>query len=450
MKQFLYILLVTLATLFTVLGSLTLVTRAKLISEETYTTALVNSGLYQTTSGILQEQLTQTTISLTQRLVLNLGYGGDETNISTTIDRLLINLLNNLIQQLTNRLISDLFLNLKVETVIQATVEGRLADSLAWLRGEREAREIFNYIPDPTVIQNFKNNSFTKNLMELLLTTTGVSSLPVCQTDEEIQNNLKLAEQGRIFKVACTSPEIQTSIDNLGNNRLAAPIIDQVNTSVDQQLSDLGISPIIDTLTTIALSLAELKQSLLELRTYVALSKEYAIGSILIGLTIAAAAMFVVRTQKLITFFSIYLISGLALMLLAITFKWFISETLISQTALTNPNTFQPALSVAQSTQLALSFSNLMRGISTTVAKSNLYLGLIISGVAGLGIGISLLYQRWIKTRNSNQDSDEIELQVTNSNATTKTKARSSKIRSSTSTNSSDPKKSRSRRTKTG
>lgn len=396
MKQFLYFTTISLAALFTIFGSLLLISRYTLLQPETYNSALEESGIYQVSNDILQEKVTQGVVTVSKGLVLRIGFGGDASAIDSIFDRILVSLINTLIDQQSGRLVADLFVRINLPGVLQQTAEQWIARDLAWLKGEREAAEIFSYIPEPEAVERFSNSTFTQNLSSIALVSAGYTDLPECQTQDELATNLQLAEQGRILQMTCSSDLIQPVIDEQVSTILPSSVTERIDTGVEQRVDAFGIQPILDTVSEIALAISQLKQDLIELRSYVELSLEYAVGMLLIGFTLAIASMFIIRKQMLVSFFSVYIISGVAILLTALVFRWFFIEDLIAQVSLSNPETFQPALSTSQSTKLSLSIQEFLRQVLNSVVIANIYFSLFLMGVAGLTTGLIYSFQKWL------------------------------------------------------
>lgn len=314
MKNLGYWIAIIAASLLTTLGVFTLTVRAQLLNPTVYQEALSGSGIYQVVEQTIQDQVTAGLITLQKNLIFQFGFDGDVNNIDTFFDKVIFGVFNTLIDTQTGRLVAQIFDRLSIDQVLEATVNQGIEADIAWLKGERQAHQIFSYIPTTQALENFKQSSLNDIIFQLTLATTGLSELPACSSVEEIAQNLRRAESGNALELTCTNPQITNLITTNYQDFTSRTGIASASAQLTQKFDAFGITKLISAVYDITYQLATLKELALEVRQYVNVSAEYGQAMLIFALPFMLLAIIIKRGKIITTIMLSYLIAGIIIL----------------------------------------------------------------------------------------------------------------------------------------
>jgi len=267
-----------------------------ILNETLYKEALYKSGIYTIVTDIIERNISESLVAWEKNLV-------NELVPSDAFDNKLVGgalsfVLHTVVEQQTPDLVSNVFEKIGIAEVFQNVVEKAIDRDIAWLEGELEAHEIFAYIPSPEKIENLKGGTFTQLLDGVVKNAVGLNSLDQCVNNAEINANITRISQGNVKNITCTSVQIDQLLDEEFTNSNINTVIAKVGGGADAIAQDSKINALLDDIYDLSLTIANIKQGLLDMRSMVqsTLKASY----VILGLAIICAgfAIFVQKNER--------------------------------------------------------------------------------------------------------------------------------------------------------
>lgn len=317
-NSFLRYLSILLVVVFTSFSIITLTTRWRLLTPQVYNEAIAQSGIYELSTEVVEEKATDALIALEKQIIISLGLEENSTDRSF-LENAIVWALTNTLDDATATLVSKVSERIDLTGIFRSATETLIANDIAWLRGETEAPEIFQLIPEPEAIMEFRSGiedqiekprSVSKSLER-------ITNLPICGSSTESSSNLVFAKQGNLASITCTSEEITlavtTSVANIAQSEMLWG-----EGGLGAELDNLGLTSAVDAIYETSLAIANLKQDALAFRNAVARSRETAMFFLSVSLPLLAYALIVSKGKRVRTLLRTYLATGLVICVFAI------------------------------------------------------------------------------------------------------------------------------------
>lgn len=375
-------LLVVIAVITGILGIFNFTIQYQLTQPSIYNQALKESGIYPTLTHTVSESVSTGLIGLQKTLIDELVASRVDTETTFT-NRVVLTLLNTLIDSQTPRLVETLMERVRFEENVREYSTQAVNSSTAWLRGEVEAGELFDRIPTPEQVIAFREASLSQLLYQLTSRQIGARELPFCTNTTDVRVNLERAVQGNFDQITCTNNQIQPILDVFFSSDLANQALDSAETEVQTRLEASGISKIIDGVYAVVLTVTELKQDALILRSYLELNLRVAYALLLTSLVTLGMAM-ILKTQKRLKFVikSLFAI-GIVVLTVSLLFAGLMSQFVLYQLGITQLTTFETFLTNSQNLAMLDSLNRIVGYILEHMLDFSQYAGLGLTLISG-------------------------------------------------------------------
>jgi hypothetical protein len=238
-----------------------------ILNASLYKDAIYKSGIYTTVSEIIERNISTALVSWERDLINQLVPNDRIEN--ERVNTAIIMVLNTVVEQQTPELVSNIFDKIGLPTVFQTITEKKIDNDIAWLRGEREMREIFTYIPTPEQIEKLKGSSFTQvldNFAKAAILNT--KDLPACENEEQISANLEKIKNGDTKSVTCSSDQINAMLEASFDNSKASTLVEKVGDGTQNLVEQNSkIDGLLDDIYNLSMAVAQLKQDAINARS---------------------------------------------------------------------------------------------------------------------------------------------------------------------------------------
>jgi hypothetical protein len=156
---------VVFSTLFVIIFSLSVAVlgiRSQLLNAQMYKAALLQSGIYNVTSDIAQQKVTDAVVSFQKQLLQELSTSSSVQR--PTLTNAIVLTLSTFIDNQTSDFVQKSFNYLNVSTTLQQIAEKNIDRDINWLLGNQESSEVFSYIPSTQDLERISKPNFNQIL----------------------------------------------------------------------------------------------------------------------------------------------------------------------------------------------------------------------------------------------------------------------------------------------
>jgi len=240
----------------------------QLLNPSLYTNALDKSGFYSVTTSIIEDKATDALLSLEEQLLVRIGiFEGDSEN--PLLNSLLVWVVGSFLDDATEQLVINVSDDINLKGVIKDASEGVINGGVLWFRGDSPDPEIFAYIPDPERILEIGEASVADVVYVGAIEALGISTLPQCVDDTQINENLQKLARGNLLDLTCTNTTIEPLALAEVEKYIPRESLESAEATIQGFLVMFGLDTVLDQLYQIALGVSVIKQAALGLRDFV-------------------------------------------------------------------------------------------------------------------------------------------------------------------------------------
>jgi hypothetical protein len=369
------------------------------LNPDLYKQAFAQSDIYEITVDIFERKISESLISWEKQLVASLVPDGIQDK---KIASLALNFVTGtIIEQQTPAVVSDIFDKIDVKSVLQNIIEKQIDNDISWLKGERETREIFNYIPTPEQIQSIDSSNLIGLVDSLTKNALGINNLPQCRTQHEVNENIKMIMSNNAQAVTCTSSQIDVLLEEAYSQSKLKNINTRVSTNISQSKYGSEIENFLEDIYNVSYALANLKQAAINIQANIQYVKTWSLFLLFLSFILGGISVYLhEKGKRLRAGVLLILINGVAILLLATLYSviayFSFGNIMFSEMAIgTN------FLTSTESTLLTNSVQYIVEHIIYGLVDLSWVVGFWIVILSGLTFGIIKVYdhRQYFKTK---------------------------------------------------
>jgi len=351
-------LLLLIAFLTGILGIFNYSIQYQLLNPQLYQDSLDQSGVFSVITDVVEDVVSENLITLQKGVVAQVGQVRQAESETPIADKIMLTLLNTLIENQTPKLVETIMVRVDFQGNIRQFTFDALAAGTGFLKGEREPGEFFDKIPDPEDVIAFRDASLNQLLYQLTSNRLGSINLPVCTSQSDIQANLNFIREGNPDRVICTNNQIQPLLDAAFGSSLVSGAVGGLETDVQTQFDNFGVTRVIDGMYETILTLSNFKVALLKWQGIVQTNEKAAINLLLISLITLFVGASLKKENRLRALFRTSFYIGLSVLIISIIYKLILSEALVQYTGITRLESISPVLDQNQNLALLSSINS--------------------------------------------------------------------------------------------
>lgn len=382
-------LLLLLAFLTAVLGIFNYSIQYQLLNPQLYEDALDQSGIFSVATQIVEEVVSDNLISLEKGIVQEVGKVDSSDQDTTLTDKIILTLINSLIDTQTPRLVNTIMQRVDFEGNVRQYTFQSINDVISFVNGDSQPGEVFEKIPTPESVIAFRDASLNQLLYQLTSDRLGSVTLPVCTSQDDVQQNLNFIKEGSPDRVECTNNQIQPLLDAAFTAPLVSGAIGNVETDIQNTFDDFGLTRVVDGIYDVVLKISEFKQTLLEMQGIAQTNEKASYNLILISLITLLAGAMLKSADRLKTVLKTSFYVGFSVLVISIVYKLIGSEVLVQYTGITRIKSLSPVLDQNQNIALLSSLNSAVSYFYYHVIDMALLIGFSLSVIAG---GLLLIF----------------------------------------------------------
>ncbi|MEN8252721.1 MAG: hypothetical protein ABFQ53_04045, partial [Patescibacteria group bacterium] len=258
--------------------------------------------------------------------------------------------LDNVIVGQTPGLVAGVFDKIGLEKIFQNVTEELIDRDLQWIKGEREAHEIFTYIPTPEQIEKAQESNFTQVL------------------DTAVKN---------AFGVENYERPIAESAVNLAGEQ------------VETMAQESGVSAILDDVYGVSAALANAKQTVLDVRDDIQSIPYWGFGFMLVSFIFGGIAVYLERVEtRIVRGAKLFLYSGISIIVISLIYYLVVVKLAINMIPFEQIAPGTKILTPEEAGLLTDSFKSILEHILMGLMSLAFWTGFVISLVSGIAFRV--------------------------------------------------------------
>ncbi len=363
----------------------------RVLDEDLYIEALNQSQIYVIVADIIERNISESIIAWEKGMVDNLIPEQDENNLLVNSIRSFI--FDTIIEKQTSNVVSNVFDKIGLEKVFQNVTEKTINTDLQWLKGEKEAHEIFGYIPTPKQIEKMKEGNFTQILLNNIIQNTfRTNNLPQCKNTQEINMNIALITNGNIDEMTCTTEEIDVVAQKMMEESGVKTIVEKVGTGAEELTKNSNVDGLLTDIYNISYAIAQIKQIAIDTRHDIQGILKWSYFTFFLSIIFGGFAVYLKKPEKRIMQVTVILFSsGVILISLSLLHYILFSKLLLEVIPFENIALGTNVLTGAEAILLTNSIKFIIEYIITGIVKLSFVIGvwiIIFSGTIYGGLKI--------------------------------------------------------------
>lgn len=300
MRNFIHYLFAFITIVCLTLGVTNVAFWKQLTNPNLYTESLESSGLVKQTSSILEAYAVNVLSGVSEDLVSslatefsNLIFQQENPIATQALTGVIVSLVNERLPQV----VSQIFTTYKVEERITDVTINSITNVVLWFSGQKADPEFFRYIPSTQQLEIVESKGVVTIISTYALSSVlGVTNLPECQTQEQVQLSLYAIDEGQLRSVNCVNEEIRPILFAQVQNTIPSGALDRLDTAIEGFLETYNINPVIDSVYQLLFGISTLKEYAFEVRE--GLMIMYDVGMFLILISIPALFITVLTAKR--------------------------------------------------------------------------------------------------------------------------------------------------------
>lgn len=375
------------AVLIFTLSVLTLTLYNQVLNPNLYKNALVQSHIYEVTADILETEIAEAVVSW-EKNALDSLIGATALGEKKVIEGSLNFVLGYVIEKQTPLLVESIFEKIQVATILQNIMEKAIDRDIAWLRGEREAGKVFEYIPTPEQIEELQGSELSDvigAILEPKVEAVQEKILPVCATNTEVLENVQRLVQGDRQNITCTSERIRELEKDIINSEPVQETVGSVQSKVGEALASERVTHILTDIMGVSSALADMKQEMIDLRDTIRFIHSTAVFFVLVSIGLAIASIVYTSKNSRMRKFAIFMVVSGGLLFLYATIHYFVFSGMITRAIPSDQIAFgTKVLTPADGLMLTDSIRSIALYIAQGLVAQTFAIGTLLLTIGGL------------------------------------------------------------------